>query len=193
MNKLYALGYFLLFAIVLMFTGALFGQSSTTNIYGSCGAKPNALEKLFTNADKVRQKCLDDAFEQFKEQNRRELDELAKLSTNLSAEIKKVAIKSSVGLVQCAPRPGEPARDKNLIKKCEELVVAHNAVSDRMNELTGWNIKPAPRAEDKNSGKEVLPPCPSNDKLNDLRIAATFNRKLFERWERCRADMMGSF
>ncbi len=170
-----------------MVSGALHAD---TNIYGSCGGKPSTLDRLFTNADKIREKCIEDIYEANKVKTQKELEELSRTSHQLGTELKKVAIKSSVGMVQCSPRPGEPDRDKKLIKRCEEIVAAQNAVIDRMHELTGWNDRGRPSSSAKNVEEAINPPCPTNEKLGDLRMAASFNRKLFKTWEYCRGLMM---
>ena len=190
MKSFKALVLFFLFCVVLMVSGALFAQSE---IYGSCGGKPGTLDRLFTNASKIREKCIDDVYAANKEKTRIEVEELARTYEKLGVELKKVAIKSSVGLVQCAPRAGEPARDLKLIKRCEEVVSSQNAITDRMNELTGWNDRGRPASHSKNINAEITAPCPSPEKLGDLRMAASFNRKLFLTWEECRKTMIDRF
>lgn len=187
MKRMKTLCLFFFFVITLVVGGALHADNE---IYGSCGGKPSTLDKLFTNAAKIREKCIEDIYEANKEKTRKEIEELANTIDQLNAEIKKVAIKSSVGLVQCEPRYGEAARDKKLIKRCQDAVAAQNALIDRMDTLAGWKEKPRPKSDVKNVEDALNAPCPPDHKLSDLRVAATYNRKLFKMWEHCRNLMI---
>ena len=189
MINLRAFGLLFTFSFLLTLNNTLHADSND-GIYGSCGKKPNLWEKLSSDADKVRQKCIDDIFTANKEKIRLEIEEIAKIMADLSKEISKVAIKSTLTITQCTPRPAEPDRDPKKIKKCNELVNLHNALADRMAILTGWREAGAPKYDDKNANKSITLPCPSDDKMAELRQAATFNRKLFKTWENCRASMI---
>lgn len=150
-----------------------------------CGAKPNLLDKFLTDAEKIRIKCIEDVYAAQQEAIRKELQELHETSQKLSSEIKKVAIKSTYNTVQCAPRPGEPVRDPKLVSRCEELVVALNRIVDRMDELNGWSSKPKPKLTDDNTNIAATPPCPSKEKLEEMKPVRMFNRKLYQTYERC--------
>lgn len=190
MKKVKTLVLLIIFVIALIISGALNAQ---VNIYGSCGAKPNTLENLFTNADKIRQKCIEDIYKENREKTLLEIQELATTIEKLNEEIKKYAIKSSYGLVQCAPRPGEPERSQQLIQRCNSLVATQNTLIDRMNTLTGWSDRPAPKSSDANVEQSITAPCPPKEKINDLKIAANFNKKLHKTWERCRLAIIDSY
>lgn len=152
------------------------------------------LDSLFKNADKIREKCIDDIYAENKEKTRLELEELARASAALSVEIKKAAVKSTLTVTNCSSARGEPPRDPALVKKCNDLVNMHNAIIDRMNTLSGWNDNGRPKNDAKNDAKSIesaiTPPCPSKEKMAELRQAAIFNRKLFKTWEYCRNAMI---
>ncbi len=152
--------------------------------YGMCGERPGMINRLFTDAEKIRIKCIEDAYQANKEKVRKEIEDLYAMNTKLDAELKKSAIKINYNMVQCSPKYGEPKRAPSLIKRCEEIIVAKTAVISRINELNGWDAKPvAKNLKTKNS--EVSPPCPSKEKLKEMQVARMFNRKLFVTWERC--------
>jgi len=177
MTKIYtiALSFFCIFSIPVHADGPN---------YGMCGEKKDMITRLFTDAEKIRIKCIEDAFQANKEKVRREIDELYAINTKLTAELNKAAIKVNFNMVQCSPKYGEPKRAPHLIKRCEELIAAKTAVIYRINELNGWNEKPITK-NPKVKNTEVNPPCPSKQKLKEMQVARMFNRKLFVTWERC--------
>lgn len=183
MKKLITLSLFLFFAIALIMDGKI--QASET--YATCGVKPGFLANLLTDAEKIRVKCIEDIYEQNKEQTRIEVEELDHTIGQLGTEVKKVALKNEYNMVQCDPRNGEPKRDPKLSARCHELVRTRNALISRMDELLGWSERPRPkpRPDGKVSASELTPPCPSKEKLKEMQTARIFNRKLFQTYERC--------
>lgn len=152
--------------------------------YGMCGGKPGVLEKLFTDAEKIRIKCIEDAYQANKEKVRKELEDLYAMNTKLDLELKKSAISIKYNMVQCTPKYGEPKRSAKLIQRCSELVAAKSAVVYRIHELNGWNAKPIAK-KSTITNAEITPPCPSKEKLKEMQVARMFNRKLFVTYERC--------
>ncbi|MBC7428478.1 MAG: hypothetical protein H7336_07700 [Bacteriovorax sp.] len=188
MRKLKTFGLFFLFVVALLVAGVLQAQN---NPYMACGARPGILENLFSNASKIREKCVEDIYEANKKKTAKEIEELSVTSDKLGAELKKVAIKVNFNIVQCVPRPGEPARDAKLIKRCEDLVTAQNAVISRMDDLSGWSDRPRKKSSDDNKSVQasITPPCPTKEKLQDLQVVRAYNKKLNEMWERCVIEM----
>lgn len=181
MKKLHALTFFVLFIMALMVSGFVHARPS----YEMCGAKPGLLEGLFTDAEKIRIKCIEDVYKANQEAIQKEVADLHATSQKLSLELKKVAIKVDYNIVQCSPRTGEPPRAQKLIDRCSELVRANNAVISRIDELMGWSERPKPKPTDSNAAINATPPCPSQAKLEEMKVARMFNRKLFETYERC--------
>lgn len=180
MKKLHAATFFLLFALALVISGLV--QARPT--YEMCGAKPGLLDRLLTDAEKIRIKCIEDVYAANQEAIRKEVAELQATSQKLNAELKKVAIKVDYNIVQCSPRNGE-TRDPKLVAKCQELVSAQNGVISRIDELMGWNERPKPKPTDSTATITATPPCPSKQKLEEMKVARMFNRKLFKTYERC--------
>lgn len=187
MKRFKTLSIFFIFVVGLLVASALTAKDSA-DTYGSCGAQPGVLEKLFTNAQKIREKCVEDIYEENKEKTRKEVEELHNTSNKLGAELKKVAVKVDFNIVHCAPRRGDPAREPKLIKRCEDLVKAQNAIISRIDELMGWNDRPVTKVTHQSSESEANPPCPSKDKLKDMQVARAFNKKLYVLWERCKMN-----
>ncbi len=142
------------------------------------------LDRLFSDAEKIRLKCIDDYYAAIKKKAEAEMQSLQLTSEKLEVEIKKIAIKHTLTTVQCSPRPGEPERDFSKNKKCSDLVEAKNALIDRMRELDGWNTKPRP-SNPTITAATLTPPCPNKAQLQKIQGIRMFNRHLFETWERC--------
>lgn len=173
MTKIYTIAFFFLFII----TTPLHAEGPN---YGMCGARPGMINRLFTDAEKIRIKCIEDAYQANKEKVRKEIEDLYAMNTKLDAELKKSAVKISYNMVQCS----QSGRAPHLIKRCESLLAAKIAVVSRIQELNGWNAKPVAK-NPKVSNAEINPPCPSKEKLKEMQVARMFNRKLFVTWERC--------
>lgn len=181
MKKPYAMVLFFIFALGLLASGILHAMTA----YQACGAKPSFLDRMISDAEKMRIKCIDDYYEKVKEKVRLEVVALHESHKKLDAELRKVAIKVEVGRVECSPRRGEPERSPKLIQRCQEIVVAQNAMLSRIDELMGWNEKPKPKPNSNTSAVTIVPDCPSKQKLKEMEVSRMFNRKLFETWERC--------
>lgn len=155
------------------------------DIYGSCGARPEVLEGLFTQAKKIREKCIDDIYEEQKKQTQKEIEDLLAMNKALDTELKKYAYKIEYNLIRCRPTNGDavnPVREK----KCREIVDTQNSILRRVDTLNGWNIKPAKKESTQNISVESLtPPCPSQDELKKMQVARMFNKKLFQTYDRC--------
>lgn len=153
--------------------------------YAMCGPKPGIIDRMLHDAETIRIKCIEDAYEASREAVRVEVAELYATSKQLDAEIKKSAIKVDFNRVQCVPKPGEIDRDPKLVARCQELVKAQNSIISRIDELMGWNERPKPKTTDSNATISATPPCPSKAKLDEMKVARMFNRKLFVTYERC--------
>lgn len=153
--------------------------------YATCGPKPGLIDRMLHDAEKIRLKCIDDAYESSQQAARLEVAQLYEISKKLDIEIKKSAIRVSNNNVQCVPRPGERSRDPKLVARCQELLKAQNGITTRTNNLMGWSNRPKPKAADSNASIAATPPCPTKEQLDKMRPVRMFNRKLFVTYERC--------
>ncbi|MBY0516953.1 MAG: hypothetical protein K2P81_08600 [Bacteriovoracaceae bacterium] len=149
-----------------------------------CGGKPGFLESWLTNAKEIRIKCINDAYEANKQKTIAEANELDKLQKKLGEELKKVAYTFDYTMIRCSPPAGSPQNPART-KKCQELNIARNAVIDRIDKLMGWNERPLPAKREEATQSQITPPCPSKEDLQKIQVAKSFNRKLYETWERC--------
>lgn len=171
----------LLMTITLLLSFASFADE---NPYGSCGKKPGALEGFFTQAKKIREKCINDIFEAEKKKTEKEIEDLYAANKALDEELKKVAYKVEYNMVLCHPPRGEqgnPVREK----KCSEIVQTKNNIVSRIDKLMGWEKKPLPKVEDNVAVESMAAPCPSKDELNKMQAIRYYNKKLYQTWERC--------
>ena len=153
--------------------------------YATCGPKPGLIDRLLNDAEKIRLKCIDDAYRASQVAVNTEMAELSEISKKLDIEIKKHAIKIDNNRIQCAPKPGERRRDPKTVARCQELLSAQNLITGRINNLLGWSKRPKPKATDSDAIIAETPPCPSKQKLDEMQVARMFNRKLFVTYERC--------
>jgi len=157
---------------------------SADNGYGYCGAKPGALESFFTQAEKIREKCISDIYEAEKKKTQKEIQDLYAANKAIDAELKKVAYKIEYSMVHCnSPRGGTPNSARE--KKCNELVQAKTHVVSRIHKLMGWEARPIPKAHENVSMEKMEAPCPSQAELNRMKPVRYYNRKLYTTWERC--------
>ena len=153
--------------------------------YAICGPKPGFIDRLLNDAEKIRIQCIDDAYKASQQAAMTEAAQLDEISKKLDVELKKSAIKIANNRIQCAPKPGERPRDSKLVAHCQELLSAQNVITGRINNLRGWSKRPKPKATDTNAKIAETPPCPSKAKLDEMKVARMFNRKLFVTYERC--------
>tara|TARA_R110000868_G_scaffold132381_5_gene343305 strand:- start:7663 stop:8217 length:555 start_codon:yes stop_codon:yes gene_type:complete len=163
---------------------------SSFSIFGSdivnvahCGAQPGFLESLFTNAQTLRVKCIDEAYEANRIKVLEESNELSDMIKAMEVELKEVAYEYTYGMIKCTPRNGQP-RDEARTKKCSEINIARNSAIGRMNDLMGWNTRAVARTET-TTVEEITPPCPSKEDLDKIKPVRYFNRRLYQTWERC--------
>ncbi|MDO9182228.1 MAG: hypothetical protein Q7U04_07455 [Bacteriovorax sp.] len=172
--------------IILFFF--LTGQNATlqaSEIYAVCKGKPSTFERLFTDATKIREKCIKDIYDEEKRKTEQEIEALYALNKSLDIELKKVAYKFDYNLVRCRAEGDEKANDSRT-KKCGEIVTAKNSILTRIDKLNGWEIKPDFRDVNKDANLDSLkPPCPSQEELNKMQAGRYFNSKLYKTWERC--------
>ena len=80
MTKIYTIAFFFLFII----TTPLHAEGPN---YGMCGARPGMINRLFTDAEKIRIKCIEDAYQANKEKVRKEKLEEAKKNKHPKKEV----------------------------------------------------------------------------------------------------------
>ncbi|PIP89151.1 MAG: hypothetical protein COW01_00230 [Bdellovibrionales bacterium CG12_big_fil_rev_8_21_14_0_65_38_15] len=156
--------------------------SDTVNV-AHCGARPSFLENLFTNAESIRVKCIDEAYEANRIKVLEEANQLSDMIKAMEVELKVVAYEYSYAMIKCTPRNSE-RRDEARIKKCREINEARNSVIGRMNDLMGWNTRAEVRNEN-TTIEEITPPCPSKSDLDKMKPVRYFNRSIYQTWERC--------
>jgi hypothetical protein len=152
--------------------------------YAQCGTRAGFLERFLTDAEEIRIKCINDAFEANKRKTTEEANQLDVVQKQLKAEIDKVAYTSTLTMVRCDPPPGEP-KNPARSAKCRELNQARNAVIERIDVLMGWNERPMSANQINTTTPQITPPCPPREDLARIQAARHFNRRLFETWERC--------
>jgi hypothetical protein len=169
----------------------LLSQFAIANDDLTCGPPPGMISKLFTDAEKIHLKCLEDADKRNRERVLKEVYELKAVSDKLETEIKATAISYTISTVQCEPRHGEK-RDPKLVKRCKDAVVAQRGVIDRMDTLMGWKTqyveKPVKNPVTSKPKESADYPCPSNQELDKMKVARVFNKRLNEMWTRCMVD-----
>lgn len=172
---------------LLIVLGALLSsalEAAAPPIYAHCGARPGLFERFLTDAEEIRIKCINDAFEANKRKTIEEANQLDAVQKQLKTEIDKVAYTSTLTMVRCdapAGQPKNPARTA----KCRELNEARNAIIERINTLMGWNERPLPANRAAITTPNITPPCPPREDLARIQPIRHFNRRLFETWERC--------
>lgn len=155
-----------------------------------CGATPNFLTDLFTNASHVREICLETIKQENKKKKAAELAQIQNTLKEVDKRLDEVAYSNSETRVYCEPRSSNQDPDQERTKKCRELLASKNALIARMDYLMGWDRRLA-RAPEKLSAQDIQLDCPSTDELKKIRAVRYFNRNLYQSWEKCvtlRAD-----
>lgn len=152
--------------------------------YGVCGKKAGFLERLVTDSEKIRLKCIEDVYKEYEQKRLEEVDSLSKYSKKLDDEIKKYAEKYSAFVVNCG---NEYAKDNSKVLKCKKAVAEQRAVISRIDQLMGWDekFKTSKQSTSVNSTLSP-PPCPSESELKKMQGVRYFNKKLYQTWERCK-------
>lgn len=151
--------------------------------YGSCGPKPGILSRLISDADKMREKCINDVYLDYLEVRDREVRELHEYSKYLETETRKVAVKVTMIMVDCGV---ETKRNPQLVIKCRQLNAERYAVISRIDRLMGWDQQFKSAAATNVPAKDLpTPPCPSSAELEQIKGIRYFNKKLYQTWERC--------
>lgn len=151
-----------------------------------CGARPNVLSRFFTDAEKIRVKCINDAFDLEKKLRDDEVQKLDIIQKKLDLDIKKVAYKSTLTILLCDNE--DHTWPKNKIEECHRLNEQRNAVISRIDHLMGWDIpmksslKSSPESIQNN---QVEVPCPSAEELQKIQGIRYFDKKAYKTWERC--------
>lgn len=169
--------------LVSLLFSSLSSAASSPDI-SQCGEPPSIIGKLFTNAEEIRIKCINDAYESHKRKVLEEANALSNLSKKMEVELKKVAYQYKGYSVQCDPGPGDK-KDPARTKKCHEINKARNVVINRMNVLMGWNSAPRPQKQKMTEKDITPPPCPSKADLDKLKPVRYFHKGAYEIWERC--------
>lgn len=173
-------GISLLFLLTHSPSGAVADQVDVS----MCGARPGLLERLLTDAEKIRIRCIDQAYEENRQKLLDEAIALDELQKSLKSELEKVAFEYTAFTLRCHPNRGQVA-DPERTKKCQEINLARNTVIERMNVVMGWNERPRPSNQSNPTAKDLTPPCPSKEDLLKIQPVRYFNRKLYQTWERC--------
>lgn len=152
--------------------------------YSNCGPKPGLMERMLTNADKIRAKCVESVYEEYLKARDKEVEELSLYAKHLAEETKKVAVKATLLIVDCGV---ETKRSMNLVIKCRQLNAERNAVLARIDRLMGWDQSFKSKAVDPKVDLLDLPtpPCPTSLELEQIKGIRYYNKKLYQTWERC--------
>jgi len=164
----------------------IFSISTHAADISMCGPKPSRLSSFFTDAEKIRVKCIESAYELEKKLRDEEVQQLDLLQKKLEIDLKKVAYKVSYAMVQCS----SPDRDWPVKKteECQRINQQRNAIISRIDHLMGWDEPFKSKIQQKANedlGRNIELPCPSEEELQKIQSVRYFNRKLFKTWERC--------
>lgn len=171
----------IIFIFLFLYSSLIFASQPDI---AQCGERPGLLGRMLTDADEIRKKCINDAYEAHRRKVLEEANALSDLSKKLEIDLKKVAYEYKGYSIRCAPGPGDK-KDSQREKKCNEINSARNAVIKRMNVLMGWNSTPRPQ-RDKITEKDIAPPpCPSSQDLEKLRAVRYYSKGAYQMWERC--------
>jgi phosphoribosylanthranilate isomerase len=151
-----------------------------------CGPKPSKLSSFFTDAEKIRIKCIENAYELEKKLRDEEVRQLDLIQKQLETDLKKVAYKVSYAIVQChSPKNDWPIKKT---EECQKINQQRNAIISRIDHLMGWD-EPFKNKIQKNVQTELANnlelPCPNDEELQKIQSVRYFNRKAFKTWERC--------
>lgn len=172
--------YLINFFYIIYFSTALAADISM------CGAKPSTLSSFFTDAEKIRVKCIEAAYKKEAELRDLEVRQLDDLQKKLEIDLKKVAYKVEYARVECtSPDRTWPAKKT---EACHLITQQRNAIISRIDHLMGWD-EPIKRkintteSIDTTSNFEV--PCPTDTELKKIQSVRYFDRSLYKLWERC--------
>ena len=172
----------ILLAVILAF-GPISLLGSDSIDVAHCGARPGFLENLFTNAQTLRIKCIDEAYEANRIKVLEEANELSDMIKAMALELEQTAYHYDFAMIKCEPPSGQP-RDEARVLKCRQINAARNSAINRMNDLMGWNTRAIARTES-TTIEEITPPCPSKADLDKMKPVRYFNRRIYQTWERC--------
>ena len=163
----------LLFILTFIISTSVWAQ-----YYSQCGPKPGVLERLFTDVEKVREKCIDDIYNKHREQVLREANAVSDLIKQIQKELGKVAVNYDpyMGVVNCKSESKE---------RCEELVATLRALVTRLDKLMGWDRVMAAPKQSNVKPADMKAPCPSKEELDKMKGVRYFHKKLYQTWERC--------
>lgn len=159
--------------LLLSFPPTLLAQD-----YSQCGPKPGVLERLFTDVEKVRAKCIDDVYNKHREQVLKEANAVSDLIKQIQKELGKVATNYDpyMGIVNCKQEQKE---------RCEELVSTLRALVIRLDKLMGWDKAMSAPKQSNVKPSDMKAPCPSKEDLDRMKGVRYFHKKLYQTWERC--------
>lgn len=172
----------LLVALLYSITAPTLASDDVVDV-AHCGARPGMLERFLTNAESIRIKCIDEAYESNRIKVLEEANDLSEMIKAMEGELKRTAYFYDVIRLKCEPNNGE-ARDEARVRKCREINEARNSAIDRMNKLMGWNSRAIVRNEN-TTVQDITPPCPSKADLDKMKPVRYFNRRIYQTWERC--------
>ena len=159
----------------------------------SCGPQVNVFERLLTDAEEVRLKCIDDYYAEKKAERERLIVEVQQLIKEKELDLEKSAFKfdKKLNRVRCQNPNGD--RDQTLVKKCEEDLKIYNALIAQLDQLMGWNIVDPDRnksvAELQAQGE---PPCPDQATMEKIKPLRLYRKHLYQLYERCAVLNAGS-
>ena len=170
----------ILMTFLFLYSSLLYASKPDTS---QCGEAPGLLGRMFTDAEAIRRKCINDAYDAPQRKVLEEANALSDMIKKLEVELKKVAYDYKVYTVRCTPGAGDK-KDPQRVKKCNEINSARNAIIRRMNVLMGWNSAPRPQRDKITERDLTPPPCPSPQDLEKLRPVRYFNKAAYQIWER---------
>lgn len=154
----------------------------------TCGARPNTIERLLFDTDKIYLQCEAEA----REKKRQEVMDLV---TELNKELKAQAAKlkqsadlfnESLNRIRC--QNPQQDRDPALVKQCQEDLALYNALLTQIDHLMGWSasvahIDATPKDTPKKESIDV--DCPDETTMKKIKPVRYFKKDLYKVYERC--------
>lgn len=154
-----------------------------------CGGKPSVFERLLTNAEEVRLKCIDDYFAAQKEKNARLAAELSAAIKMQKQVLRQSAYEADKALltVSCAFPASIPSA-KQKTEQCRKELALYQGLIAQLDHLMGWDRALTKRTQ--GSAEEIREslelPCPDEQTLNKIQPIRYFKKNLYKVYERCR-------
>lgn len=162
--------------------------SSAGSVQEACGVRASAIERLFTDVESIRLKCIDDYFVAQKEANAKMAQQVSEEIEKQKEILKKSAYKADDRLfrVHC-DFPAEIENSKSRTEQCRKDLALYNGLVTQLDHIMGWDriiVKPSQGTAEQVQ-KELQVPCPDQETLTKIQPVRYFKKNLYKIYERC--------